>query len=170
MPKTPKLTLINEERRALRSARILLKDIAAFDSKELSKATGIKKLRCQELISLSQLQNLASVGPDMARKLWQLGFRSLDDLPKANPHQMYRDYCQLIGEHVDPCVEDVFRCAVAQTKYKDLPMHLKNWWEWTAQRGFESTKLHFQKSRHQQLVSMAYKLERQEVTKSMLEY
>lgn len=140
MIKAPKLTLTNEERRALKSARIFLKNISSFDSKELSKATGIKTLRCQELIALSQFQSLASVGPDMARKLWQLGFKSLSDLPKANPYQMYRDYCQFIGGHVDPCVEDVFRCAVAQTKYKDLPLHLKNWWEWTDQRGSRVVK------------------------------
>jgi hypothetical protein len=36
---------------------------------------------------------------------------------------------------------------VAQTRDKDLPIHLKNWWEWTTQRGVENTKLHFQKSR-----------------------
>lgn len=138
---SPKLILTSKERKALRGVKILLRDIALFDSEELSKVTGINKLRCQELVALSQFQSLGSVGPDMAVKFWRLGFKSLKDLARADPSKMYQDYSLLIRRHVDPCVEDVFRCAIAQVKYKNLPAHLKNWWEWTDQRGISSVVL-----------------------------
>lgn len=133
--KAVKLPLTLEERRILRTAKILLREIASFTVTSLSEATGIDKARCKMLIALAQFQTLGSIGDDMAQTLWHLGFTSISDLLNADPYKMYQNYSKLIGHRADPCVEDTFRCAVAQAKYPNLPKRLKQWWKWMGQRG-----------------------------------
>jgi hypothetical protein len=85
--------------------------------------------------ALKSLQTLGSVGPKMAVKIYELGYPTIQSLQKANPTKMYQDYSAKMGGYADPCVEDVFRCAVAQAIKSDLPQHAKDWWYWSEQRG-----------------------------------
>jgi hypothetical protein len=80
--------------------------------------------------NLNDLMQIPWVGPRVAQKLWQLGFREASDLKNANPEKMYDDYCHLKGCKVDRCVLYVFRCVVyfASNKHHD-PEKLK-WWNW----------------------------------------
>lgn len=108
---------------------------------ELAIATGMPLKRCGQLVALSQFQSLDSVGPAAAQDLWALGYRSLRDLIDANPHRMYTQMQQKVGQPLDPCVEDVFRCVVAQVTYPDLPTALRQWWMWANQRGQPSVEV-----------------------------
>lgn len=63
-----------------------------------------------------------------------LGVRSVSDLARRNPDALYLRLCDLTGVRQDPCVLDVFRCAVAQAKDPNLPADQCNWWWWSQQR------------------------------------
>lgn len=135
MRKQPALPLHTSERAALRRARIALAALADQDAAHLASLTALPLERCRYLIALCQFQRLASVGPATAEDLWRLGYRQVADLAGADPRQMYRRLEQLVGQRLDPCVEDVFRCAAAQATFPDLPARLRAWWAWCDQRG-----------------------------------
>lgn len=81
------------------------------------------------------------MGSKIAIKLYNLGFTNLDKLKRANLIAMVKNYEQQVGKVVDPCVEDVFRCAIAQSKYKNLPPEAKQWWYWIKQHGQTTVNL-----------------------------
>ncbi|OSM04113.1 helix-hairpin-helix domain-containing protein [Magnetofaba australis] len=130
-----KLPLHDDERRALRGARVRLGDVADLGADALGQATGIAPARCAELTALARFQRLGSVGPSLAADLWRLGYADVENLCGENPAQMYTQFCELVGQRVDPCVEDVFRCAVAQAQNPELPEEQRQWWFWTPMRG-----------------------------------
>ncbi len=70
-----------------------------------------------------------------AEDLWQLGYSAPGELAGEHPYAMYLAYSSLVGELIDRCVEDVFRCAVAQVELPHLPADALNWWAWTPYRG-----------------------------------
>ena len=80
-------------------------------------------------------QKLGSVGPATAGDLVQLGFRTVDELRGQDARVLYRRMCELSGQQQDPCVEDVFRCVIAQAEQPDLPAALRQWHHWTPLRG-----------------------------------
>jgi hypothetical protein len=135
MKQTPRLPLTDAERNILRQMRIKLSELSKFDAPALQKEMGWKEARCRYLISLAQFQLLGSVGPSLAQDLWDLGFCSITDLKGANPAEMYQRFGEITGQRVDPCVEDVFRCAVAQAQNPKLPAEMRQWWMWKEQRG-----------------------------------
>lgn len=92
-------------------------------------------------LAIKELTQLGSVGPKMAVKIYQLGFATIESLKNADPYDMYLRYSDKVGGYADPCVEDVFRCAVAQATYKNLPRNLKKWWSWAPQRGKALSRL-----------------------------
>lgn len=132
---TPRLELFPPERQALRKLRIPLRALHTVSPGALAEETSIPRERWEELVTLSLFQTLGSVGPESARDLWALGYRSLDQLRGADPSQMYRRFEGMVGRSVDPCVEDVFRCAVAQALDPELPPERRLWWNWSDQRG-----------------------------------
>lgn len=131
----PQLPLRPHERTALRRARIRLRDTAWTPPEQFAAETGIPLDRCRMLSALARFQSLGSVGPSLAADIWALGYRSFDDLAKADPAEMYMAFTARVGRPVDPCVEDVFRCAVAQVRDPDLPAEARNWWYWLPYRG-----------------------------------
>ncbi len=135
MSTTPKLALSEPERQSLRKAKIRLADVASHTTKELSAATGISDHRCQELIALAELQTLGSVGLRIAQCLLTLGFPGPEKLKQGDPVEMYDRLAIDWDGPLDPCVEDTFRCAVAQARDPHLPPSLRNWWAWTPCRG-----------------------------------
>lgn len=132
---SPTLQLSPVERECLRRAGVKLKNLSLMSADKLELLTNLPFYRCEELVELSQLQGLVSVGPSIALDMWILGYRSVDMLCSAHPHTMYNNLCRLLKTRVDPCVEDVFRCAIAQARNPNLPAECKNWWYWTPYRG-----------------------------------
>jgi len=132
--KAPKLPLTINEKIQLKKARITLAKIATFSPIDLARLIHSSIDRCAQLIALSQFQTLISVGPSLAQDLYDLGFCDLKSLKKANPHKMFEELSALRGTAIDPCVEDVFRCAVEQMKNPNLSKELKQWWYWSNQR------------------------------------
>src|SRR5947207_7298540 len=134
----PRLPLAADEREALRRSGIRIGDIAELDASALAQESGLPRERCEELRALSEFQALGSVGPSIAADFWALGYRSVADLRDQNPKAMVERFEELVGQPVDPCVEDTFRCAVAQATHGDLPAPLRHWWRWMSQRGEET--------------------------------
>ena len=80
-------------------------------------------------------QQLGSVGPATAGDLVLLGFRAIDELRSQDARVLYERMCAETGSRQDPCVEDVFRCVIAQAEHPDLPERLCQWHHWTPLRG-----------------------------------
>jgi hypothetical protein len=127
------------ERCAFRHARVPLRDTARIAPEDLAERTGVALERCRMFAALAQFQSLRSVGPSLAEDIYNLGFRSCASLAEADPAMMYSSLCRQVGARVDPCVEDVFRCAVAQARDPSLPDEAQNWWYWTHYRGTSVT-------------------------------
>lgn len=130
-----KLTLTTQERAALRRQGIRLANLPDWPPEQLAHQCQLALARCQYLVAMAQFQRLGSVGPAAAQDLWDLGCRSISDLVNRSPVDMYRELSLETGTQQDPCVEDVFRCAIAQARNPDLPVEQKNWWYWTPLRG-----------------------------------
>lgn len=81
-----------------------------------------------------QLKDLSGIGKSLHQDLVLLGVESVDDLARRDPDALYVRLCQLTKARQDPCVLDVFRCAVAQAKNPALSMEERNWWHWSRLR------------------------------------
>ncbi len=73
---------------------------------------------------------IPGIGKSIAGDLWELGYRSLDDLKNENPEKMYSAFCKLAGTKVDRCLLYVFRCAVYFVSNKKHNPDLLKWWNW----------------------------------------
>lgn len=80
------------------------------------------------------LARLRSVGPATRRDLDLLGVRTLAELAAADPQELYDRLCARTGQRHDPCVLDVFACAVAQARDPRLPDAQRDWFAWTPHR------------------------------------
>ncbi len=81
-----------------------------------------------------KLQDLVSVGPAIRRDLELLGIRTVGQLARNNPENLYRKLNRKTRTRQDPCVLDVFRAAVAQARNPDLPREQCLWWYWSRVR------------------------------------
>ncbi|MGE0206378.1 MAG: helix-hairpin-helix domain-containing protein [Candidatus Babeliales bacterium] len=88
----------------------------------------IKKSEKQRI--LAEFQKIPGVGKSIAQDLWDLGLRSLDDLKRKDPDNLYEDLCLLKGCHVDRCMLYVFRCAIYFVSEKEHDPELLKWWHW----------------------------------------
>ena len=81
---------------------------------------------------LNELTRIPGVGKSIARDLWNLGIRNVDDLKGKSPEKLYEQSNRLVGTVQDRCLLYVFRCAVYYAE--TVPgMHEKeklNWWYW----------------------------------------
>ena len=80
---------------------------------------------------MPQLRDLAGIGPAMMRDFEQLGVRSVPQLAQQEPQELYDRLCRITGTRQDPCVLDVFTCAVAQARDPELPDEQRKWWYWS---------------------------------------
>jgi hypothetical protein len=80
--------------------------------------------------SLKDLRRIPGVGPSIASDLWNLGYRSVDDLKGQDPEEMYETHCDQQGMPVDRCVLYVFRCAVYFAETPDPDPDRLRWWYW----------------------------------------
>jgi hypothetical protein len=81
--------------------------------------------------SLEQLRVIPSVGKVVAKDLFYLGIRSLEQLGECDPEQMYLDHCAQKGYIVDRCMLYTFRCAVYYCSTAEPDPELLKWWNWT---------------------------------------
>jgi hypothetical protein len=84
-----------------------------------------------------QLQDLISIGPAMVRDFELLGVRSVAELARQNPENLYKKLCRITGQRQDPCVLDTFRAGVAQARNPRLPAEQCQWWYWSRKRKAE---------------------------------
>lgn len=79
---------------------------------------------------LKQLQVIPGVGKAVALDLWNLGYRSAQDLQGQDPEEMYVRLCALQGTQVDRCMLYTFRCAVYYASNEQHDPELLKWWNW----------------------------------------
>jgi hypothetical protein len=77
-----------------------------------------------------ELQVLPAIGPSMASDLRKLGVRSVKDLARRNPEQLYQRLCVITGTRQDPCVLYTFRCAIYAARTEKPDPELLKWWNW----------------------------------------
>ena len=80
--------------------------------------------------SSEKLESIPGVGPSIGQCLRDLGFRQVTDLEGADPEKLYRDLCELRGEHIDRCVLYTFRCAAYYAGSRVHDPELLKWWNW----------------------------------------
>lgn len=77
-----------------------------------------------------ELQQLPGVGPSIAADLRRLGVKSVRDLARRDPEQLYARLCEMTGVRQDPCVLYTFRCAVYAARTTRPDPELLKWWKW----------------------------------------
>jgi len=81
-------------------------------------------------IALRDLRVIPGVGREVAEDLWNLGYRSVQDLKNQDPETMYERLCAQQGTTVDRCMLYVFRCAVYYASFEKHNPELLKWWNW----------------------------------------
>ncbi|NDV23146.1 helix-hairpin-helix domain-containing protein [Desulfovibrio sp. JC022] len=79
---------------------------------------------------LKDFRTIPGVGKSIAMDLWNMGYRSLDEIKGENPDDMYARLEELAGCHVDRCMLYVFRCAVYYVGNEKRDPELEKWWNW----------------------------------------
>ena len=93
--------------------------------KPTTKQDAIKKKSGQKNLRL-----IPGVGESIAQDLWELGFKSVQDLSGRDPEKMYQQLCTHTGTQVDRCVLYVFRSAVYYASHQKHDPELLKWWNW----------------------------------------
>ena len=81
-----------------------------------------------------RLRDLVSIGPAMLRDFERLGIRSVAELSRQNPQELYEKLFRVTGRAQDICCLDVFHAAVAQARDPHLPAEQCQWWYWSRKR------------------------------------
>ncbi len=76
------------------------------------------------------LQAMPGIGPSLARDLRDLGVRSVADMARQRPEELYRKLCRLRKRMQDPCVLYAFRCARYYAVARRPDPRLLKWWNW----------------------------------------
>ena len=77
-----------------------------------------------------ELEQLPAIGPRMAADLHLLGVRSVKEIARRDPEQLYRQLSHIKGQRQDPCVLYTFRCAVYAARTRHPDPELLKWWNW----------------------------------------
>jgi Pathogenicity locus len=81
-------------------------------------------------MSLTDFQRIPGIGKSLAQDLWDLGYRSVDELNGEDPEAMYQAHCDQRGMKVDRCVLYAFRGAVYYASNNVHDLELLKWWNW----------------------------------------
>ena len=87
------------------------------------------------------LGSLSGIGKAMLGDFELLGIRSVPQLAKCEPMDLYTRICELTGQRHDPCVYDTYRCAIEQARNPELEPAKRNWWYWSKIRKSEGIQL-----------------------------
>ena len=79
---------------------------------------------------LKEFQTIPGVGKSIAMDLWNLGFRSVQELAGQDPEELYIRQCALQGTQVDRCLLYTFRCAIYYASNEQHDPELLKWWNW----------------------------------------
>jgi hypothetical protein len=82
------------------------------------------------LKTLKDLQVIPGIGKSIARDLYALGIRKVEDLKGKDPQKLYDRSNKLAGVVQDPCLLYTFRCAVYFSETKNPKPELLKWWNW----------------------------------------
>ncbi len=81
-----------------------------------------------------RLADLVSIGPAMLRDFEMLDVHSVAQLAREDAQDLYDRLCTITKQRQDPCVLDVFHCAIAQAREPELPPEKCEWWYYSRQR------------------------------------
>ena len=90
-------------------------------------------MKASKITDATRLESIPNIGPMIAAKLRVLGFVSPCELVGQDAYEMYDNLREITGEHLDPCLLDVFISAVSFAN--GAPP--KPWWKFTEQRKAE---------------------------------
>jgi hypothetical protein len=79
---------------------------------------------------LKQFCTIPGVGKAVSQDLFELGFRSLEDLKGKDPEKIYQDHMKIKGGYVDRCMLYTFRCAVYFVSNSKHDHEKLKWWNW----------------------------------------
>jgi hypothetical protein len=80
--------------------------------------------------ALRDFRRIPGVGRSIAIDLWDLGYRSVDELRGQDPEAMYARFNLFRGMVVDRCMLYVMRCAVYFASNDEHDPELLKWWSW----------------------------------------
>ena len=80
---------------------------------------------------LKEFQSIPSVGKSIAEDLWNMGYRSKEQLKDKNPDLLYAKLNRLVGHKTDPCMLYTFRCIVYYVSNDKHDPKLLKWWNWS---------------------------------------
>lgn len=81
-----------------------------------------------------ELCDLEGVGPALLSDFTLLRIHDVSTLALQDPVLLYEKLCARTGVRQDPCVLDVFSCAIAQARDPHLPAAQRRWWWWSRLR------------------------------------
>ena len=79
---------------------------------------------------LQNLKRIPGVGDSVAQDLFDLGYRSVEELKGQDPQAMYRSLCRHRQVQIDRCMLYVMRCAVYFASHDHPDPELLKWWNW----------------------------------------
>jgi hypothetical protein len=79
---------------------------------------------------LKEFQKIPGVGKSISQDFYDLGLRSISDLKKHSPDELYNKLCKLKNTKIDKCMLYVLRCAIYYATEKDHDPELLKWWNW----------------------------------------
>ena len=79
---------------------------------------------------LKDFQRIPGIGKACSIDLWNLGYRSVEELKGEDPEVMYEKLCEFQGQHIDRCMLYTFRCAVYFAETKNPKPDKLKWWNW----------------------------------------
>ena len=88
------------------------------------------QLMVDKELSLKDFQRIPGVGKSISSDLWDIGYRSVEELRDQDPQHMFEKLCAHQGQSVDRCVLYVFRCAVYFASEKSHEPEKLKWWNW----------------------------------------
>jgi len=80
---------------------------------------------------LKEFRKLPGVGNSIAEDLWDMGFRSINELKHKDPEKLYDNLNKLRGTTIDRCMLYTFRCIVYFVNKTRHDPKLLNWWNWS---------------------------------------
>lgn len=88
------------------------------------------ELDCADPAVLQALRVIPGVGQRVARDLWDLGIRGVEDLRGRDPEALYDRLCEIQGTKVDRCMLYTLRCAIYFASTEEPEPELLKWWAW----------------------------------------